>query len=222
MALTPRLALDTGSPLVSVAVSRGGETLSVAAAAGERSSGRLLALVARALEESELSLAQLGGVVALAGPGSFTGLRVGLATALGFHQALGIAATAVPTLPVLARAAGRPGELILAAVDALRGDWCAQAFVDGRPRGEARRLAAAELPRLAGGEPGWVVGFGVEALTRSADWPLGLRAVEPGPLAPAAIAVAGEDTGAWDPALLTAPVYSRPPAATPLARPPRR
>jgi tRNA threonylcarbamoyladenosine biosynthesis protein TsaB len=128
------LALDAGSPMVSVAIGRGGELLAARAVAQQRSSTQLLALVAEALAAAGARPADLEGVVALAGPGSFTGLRVGLATALGLHQALRLPAQAVPTLAALAVACEAPdGALVIAAVDALRGEWSAQAFQAGLP-----------------------------------------------------------------------------------------
>ncbi|HLX10366.1 MAG TPA: tRNA (adenosine(37)-N6)-threonylcarbamoyltransferase complex dimerization subunit type 1 TsaB [Thermoanaerobaculia bacterium] len=156
------LALDAGSPVVSVAVGRGGAVLATRAVALQRSSTQLLALVAETLAAAGARPADLDGVVALAGPGSFTGLRVGLATALGLHQGLGVRAQALPTLAALAAAsAAPPGSLVIAAVDALRGDWAAQAFQVGGPLpvplGEMALVPAAELPRrlapTAGAEP---------------------------------------------------------------------
>jgi tRNA threonylcarbamoyl adenosine modification protein YeaZ len=157
------LAIDTGSPLVSVALGRGGTPAAARAVAVERSSRQLLALVAEVLDELGARPADLGGVVALRGPGGFTGLRVGLATALGFHQALGIKALALPTLLTQAAwwsAAGAPEALpaagpldvIISAVDALRGEWSAQAFAPGlfpRALGGMALAAGDELARLA-------------------------------------------------------------------------
>jgi tRNA threonylcarbamoyl adenosine modification protein YeaZ len=153
------LALDAGSPWVSAAVGDGGTVVAARALPQERSSTQLLTLAAEALAEAGARPTDLAGIVALAGPGSFTGLRVGLATALGLHQALGIPARTVPTLAVMAAAAavaaaglpvGTPaGSLVIAAVDALRGEWSAQLFRAGAalplPLGEMALLPAAEL-----------------------------------------------------------------------------
>src|SRR5260370_5293507 len=65
------LALDAGSPLVSVAVGRGGDTQAARAVPQQRSSTQLLALVAEALAELGARPADLAGVVALAGPRRF-------------------------------------------------------------------------------------------------------------------------------------------------------
>jgi|SRR5580693_5973674 tRNA threonylcarbamoyl adenosine modification protein YeaZ len=170
------LALDTGSPLVSVALGRGGRVVAARAAAMERSSSQLLALAGEVLGAAGVRPAELAGVVALAGPGSFTGLRIGLATALGLHQALGLAALALPTLRVLAAEAAEaaPGRgLVIAAVDALRGEWSAQPFTRAalpEPRGEMELVAAADLVREAGGENGALVtGFGISRLAAAGE-----------------------------------------------------
>jgi tRNA threonylcarbamoyladenosine biosynthesis protein TsaB len=214
---SPLLALDTGSPLVSVAVARQGVVVAERAVEQHRSSALLLDLVQEALAEAGIGVQDLGGIAALRGPGSFTGLRIGLATALGLHQALGVAATAIPTLQALA-ASEMEGGTVIAAVDALRGDWSAQAFAAGVPLGAMKLVPGAELPRLAGGPPEAIVGFGVSRLAALPGWPAGIRLVEPGPLAPAAARLAMAAATEWNPQLLVAPIYSRPPAVS-LPRP---
>lgn len=208
------LALDTGSPLVSVALARDGAVVAARSVEQERSSTRLLEMIQEVLDEAGIGTGGLGSLAVLRGPGSFTGLRIGLATALGLYQALGIPATALPSLHVLALAAALSGTTegrVIAAVDALRGEWSAQAFEDGRPLGEMELLPGADLPRLAGGV---VTGFGVSRLAEIPGWPADLRLLEPGPLAPAAALLASSPGTVWDPALLTAALYSRPPAVT--------
>lgn len=208
------LALDVGSPLVSVAVGRGGRALAWRAMRMDRSSERLLAMVDACLAQAGAGPRHLGGILALRGPGSFTGLRVGLATALGLHQALGVPAAGLPTLRVLAAAVPEAaGSTVLAAVDALRGEWFLQrAGSPGDAGEEVRRLPAGELPSLA---PAVLVGFGTGSLVASLGRRgAGLRAVEPGPLAPVALRLARSEPPAWDPGLLVRPLYLRPPAVT--------
>ncbi len=207
------LALDTGSPLVSVALARDGAVVASRSVEQERSSTRLLEMIREVLDEAGIGVGDLGAVAALRGPGSFTGLRIGLATVLGLHQALGIPSTALPSLQALAVAAGTNGRVI-AAVNALRGDWSAQGFKDGHSLGEMELLPGPELPRLAGGKEAVVTGFGVSRLREVPGWPADLRLLEPGPLAPAAAVLAAFPGTVWDPALLTSAIYSRPPAVT--------
>lgn len=65
-------------------------------------SERLMATIDRVLSDARLTLADVGGIAVSIGPGSFTGLRVGLATAKGLAFAAGKPLAAVPTLRALA------------------------------------------------------------------------------------------------------------------------
>lgn len=243
------LALDTASPLVSVALAaraplpRGSglaPPVSESPPAGDpstvlahrsveltKSSRRLLEMVDDILEETGLGLAELDAVVALAGPGSFTGLRVGLATVLGVHQALDLPATALPTLDVLAASVATPGNgepqvqpasRVVALVDVLRGEWAARPYRAGWPpvpEAEAERLATAELARFA---PCTFVGFGLGALGEEEALAglqrLDLLRPEPRPLAPVVARLALDHPPAWEADRLVEPIYFRPPAVT--------
>jgi len=180
---------------------------------------RLLPMIDEALAEADVALGDRVGLVVLAGPGSFTGLRVGMATALGLHQAAGVPATSVPTFDALAawaRDEGLEDRPLFAVVDVLRGEWAVQEFApaaDGappRPNGEPARISAAELVRRAADAGGWIVGFGVAALGEE----VGHELCEPEALAPAAARELSLRPPQWDPARLTEPLYFRPPAAT--------
>ena len=106
---TPRLfAIDSGSPVSSVALAWDGELLTRKFAVGE-SSKRLLPLLDEVLSEAGGRLEQLEGLVGLRGPGSFTGLRVGLATLLGLHQSLKLRAGTATTFEARARHIYGPG-----------------------------------------------------------------------------------------------------------------
>lgn len=228
------LALDTASPVVSVALygeTDGGEVLQAERSVEiAHSSRRLLEMVDEVLAETGFAVAEVTGFVALRGPGSFTGLRVGLATVMGFHQALGTPATAIPTLEVLAAAARRlrddgaeiPGKRVVAAVDVLRGEWAVQAFRADwppRPEGAAARRPVTALLDLA---PCAFVGFGLDGLQREEGFADRDDVVflEPPPLAPVAARLAAEHPPSWDPDRLTEPLYFRPPPVTlPTRRP---
>jgi tRNA threonylcarbamoyl adenosine modification protein YeaZ len=208
------LVLDSASPRVSVAVGRRTELLAMRAAEVTRSSVLLLEMVDAALREVGIEVAALAGIAALAGPGSFTGLRIGLATVLGLHQALGVPVTTLPTLRVLASLASsteESGGRAVGAVDSLRGEWSVEEWTDAVGSG-MELLPGPALSRLA---PGSIVGFGISRLGELPGWPAEVRLIEPGPLAPAALPLlpSAGDPG-WDPALLTAPIYARPPAVT--------
>ncbi len=224
MTTQPILVLDTASPVVSVAVGPPGRVLAEGTLELRRSSERLLRTVEEVLEEAGLALDKLAGVAAFQGPGSFTGLRIGLGTVLGFHQALDLPATAIPTLPILAAAAAMvegAGERVcrdpvMAAVDAIRGDWYVQSF---RTQGNVTAVSEAGLRAGASLSPppdtSCLIGFGVSCLRQEAWWPeSGVELLEPPPLAPVAVRVAARMPVDWDPARLTSPIYFRPPAVT--------
>jgi len=65
-------------------------------------SERLLPAIDRALADARISLEALGGIAASIGPGSFTGLRIGLSTVKGLAYATGLPVVGVPTLEAMA------------------------------------------------------------------------------------------------------------------------
>lgn len=89
--------------------------------------------IAALLEDSGLSPESVQGVAVSVGPGSFTGLRVGIATAVGWARARNLPACGVPTLEALAAAVEAPAVGVV--VDAKRGEVAAALFArrDGRP-----------------------------------------------------------------------------------------
>jgi tRNA threonylcarbamoyl adenosine modification protein YeaZ len=148
------LAFDAGSPVTSAAVARDG-TLLAETSGASRSGPSLLQQIDDSLQRAGVVPAALDGIVVLSGPGSFTGIRVALATALGLRAALSVPIFALSNLAALALH-GSPvdGSRTLALVDALRGEWFAQPFrcdID-RPVAEAppQRLPAADLQPAPG------------------------------------------------------------------------
>lgn len=103
------------------------------------------------LRAAELDRTRLGCVLATRGPGSFTGVRVALATAAGLAAALGVPAAGVPSL--LAQAARCHGEHCLAVQPARRGQVYAQAFArrggTWEPGGQPQVVAIADLAAAA-------------------------------------------------------------------------
>ena len=191
----------------------------------ERSSNQVLEMMREVLAEAGARPADLGGIVALRGPGSFTGVRIGLATAFGFHQALGLPATGLSTFEILAAAAEAPaGAVVLAAVDALRGEWSVQAGL-GTPELVPVGQIPALFDRLGAPPPPSglrvLAGFDLDRLAALPGWPAEIHLFTPGPKRPlAAVAAlrAADPSLVWEPGLLTDPLYSRPPAVT-LPRP---
>ena len=212
------LAVDAGSPTVSVAVGHGNEILAERAAQIQRSSGNLLRLVDDTLEAAGRTIREVEGLLGLRGPGSFTGLRVGLATLLGLHQAVEIPATAIPTFEVLASLA--PGEegVVLAAVDALQDRWLVQPFRPGDPPHPLSAPQNVNADGLAHLKPDVVIGFGVSGLPASTSWGETTPLVEPPPLAGPAIRLTVAREIDWDAAALLDPLYLQPLSYKPLGK----
>ena len=209
------VALDTGSPLLSVAIGSSEEIRTQVEAPASRSSAAVMSLFDRALTDAGMTVKEIGALIVLTGPGSFTGLRVGLALAMGLRQALGVPVGAVSTLQTLA-AAG-PGDVpqrVVAAVRAGRARWNVGAFTTGspsQPLDEPQNVSDEELVRYAASTP--LVGFGLEDLELSGE--LAPSPVTPPPLAGIALSLAPHVD--WS-ASLAEPLYMAPPPADPRAR----
>ena len=135
------LALDTALDACSVAVVEGERVharLSEPMARGHQE--RLAPMVAEAMSQAGLPFEALRRIGVTVGPGSFTGLRVGLAFARAMALALDIPCVGVGTLRALA-ASLDAADLAVAAVDARRGQVYLQAFRAGRPAMTPEALA---------------------------------------------------------------------------------
>jgi tRNA threonylcarbamoyladenosine biosynthesis protein TsaB len=207
------LAIDTASPAGAVAVARGDRVFEEILPHERRASEELLNAVARCLERADLSLAGVGRVAVCAGPGSFTGIRVGLAAAWGLSRACRMPVETVSTLEAMAEAArGLGTDPIWTVLDAGRGEIVCQAFDLGGPRAQARgdsiRIPRDRLAETAGG--GLVL-----ALPRE----LGGPASPALPRTPAhALALAAANAPRAETSVFT-PIYSRPSAAEELRGP---
>jgi tRNA threonylcarbamoyladenosine biosynthesis protein TsaB len=127
---------------------------------------RLAPMAAEVMAGAKLAFSDIGKIAVTVGPGSFTGLRVGLAFAKGLHLATGAPLAGIGSLEALAASADPDGPCA-GVIDARRGMVYLQAFAGRRPLGHADVLPVAEAAnRLAVIAPGlWrVVGPGAKLL----------------------------------------------------------
>jgi tRNA threonylcarbamoyladenosine biosynthesis protein TsaB len=90
---------------------------------GRTASERLVAVVRELMEAAVWELAELHAVAVVSGPGSFTGVRVGLSAAKGLSEAVEVPVIAVSRLALVAAAAGARGGEVCAVLDAGRGEF---------------------------------------------------------------------------------------------------
>jgi tRNA threonylcarbamoyladenosine biosynthesis protein TsaB len=164
------LALDTSTFVGTVAVLRDGELSAEWSASVRASHGEtLLPHVARTLELAGLSVGQLDAIAVGLGPGSFTGVRIGVATAKGLALAEQKPIVGITSLRVLARGM-TGGSLRAVAVDAHKGElYCAlyELLDDGSlrerlaPFHEPPAQAALRLREHAGAARLWIAGNGI-------------------------------------------------------------
>ncbi len=153
------------------------------------------------------------------GPGSFTGLRVGLAFALGLGAALGRPVVGVSTLDALAASVPAEG-LVAAVIDARRGQVYGRLFRDGAPLGEAEAWPLETAPDriLAEAGQGSIVLVGSGAALLAETFPE-LAGAQIEPLAAPNPEALARLTMVADPATSPpSPLYLRAPDATPPSR----
>jgi len=125
------LAVETATAAPSVALWRGDALVGERAAdPGRATAEALLPAVDALLVDAGLALAAVEGFAVSIGPGSFTGLRIGVATVKGLAFGTGRRAVAVSTLAALAAHARGPGP-VAAVLDARRGEVYAAGFARG-------------------------------------------------------------------------------------------
>jgi tRNA threonylcarbamoyladenosine biosynthesis protein TsaB len=147
------LGLDTATPATVVAVlPDDGEPVELRhePAPGERPghARELLPLAEQALDAVGATFADVERIGVGVGPGTFTGLRIGVATARALAQSTGAELAAVSTLDALAEAAGRDRP-VLAVLDARRGEAFAAASIGGERVAGPVAIAPEELPAFA-------------------------------------------------------------------------
>jgi tRNA threonylcarbamoyladenosine biosynthesis protein TsaB len=132
------LSLNTCGNTASVALGVAGDKDLKIVASAELAvrtySARLIPEIAALLKSRQATLADIEAIVVVSGPGSFTGIRVGLSTAKGLAEGAGIPLIAVSRLALLANASLLPH--VLAAVDAGRGEYYVGEYRNGNNLGE--------------------------------------------------------------------------------------
>jgi tRNA threonylcarbamoyl adenosine modification protein YeaZ len=219
------LAIDTALPAVSACVLTDGETMPEAQETLGMERGHaeaLIPLIERVMAKTEGGFESLGRVAVTVGPGSFTGLRVGIAAARAIALSWDIPAVGVSTLAALAAPLildDQPGTIAVA-IDARHGHVYYAAFLeDGRLFQSPRFGDVREAVRQLGGGPLRLAGSGAPMMAIEA-WSHGIAAEITGDRITPDISYVARLGLLADP--LTAPprpLYLKAPDAKPMAAP---
>lgn len=170
------LAIDTALEACSAAVldPAGGITASESLAMTRGHAETLMPLIARVMNGAGVEFAQLDRIAVTTGPGSFTGLRVGISAARGIALAAGKPAVGLSTLAALAAPliATDDGTQVVAAIDARHEHIYLQVFgVNGRTLVGPRVASLRDAARAAMAAPARIVGSAANKM--AAAWPKG-------------------------------------------------
>lgn len=167
------LALETSAKAVSAAVVEAGRLLAYGYQdTGLTHSRTLMPIVEHLLKNTDMKMADMDAVAAAMGPGSFTGIRIGVAAAKGLALAAGKPVIGVSTLEAMAWNVSHADGLVICAMDARRSQIYNAIFEaqDGRltRRIPDRAIALEDLSKELAGDPGpkIIVGDGAELCFR--------------------------------------------------------
>lgn len=168
------LALDTAGVDCAAALYDSGRDTVLGEASdliGKGHAEHLMGIVDRVLNQADMKLAMVERIAVTIGPGSFTGIRVGVAAARGFGLALNIPTVGITTLETMAAAQREktPGRPVLAAMDAKRGEIYLQSFsADGTALDEPRAVTIEAAKTIATAFAGEITGSATPLLKPNA------------------------------------------------------
>ena len=181
------IAFDTATDIASVAIgSAGGAVVSRVIRGTRQQAAQIIPTVHELLQVTETALTQVDGFIVGDGPGSFTGLRIGWAAAIGLSHVGRLPVIAVPSLLGAAHAAGVSP--VAACYDALRGQvfGAVYAFADNRVKTLVKPdlFTVSELAARTAVRPVHAVGDGAEryreeVLSWTGREPVALAALPP-------------------------------------------
>ena len=143
------LAFDTSTEILSVACLTGSSTVEVRRDADLKHAERLFELIDYVVSRSLGGIETVDCLAVAAGPGSFTGLRIGFAAARGLAAAGGTPIAAVPTMELYGRSLAGAGLTVMPVINAGKGRYFSALFEDGLRASADLDLNLAELVELA-------------------------------------------------------------------------
>jgi tRNA threonylcarbamoyladenosine biosynthesis protein TsaB len=139
------LSLDTSTEVLSLSACRGDTWAAMSVDRGLHHSPALIPLADRLLRDLDMTVLDLQLIVCSIGPGSFTGIRIGIATALGIGHGRGIPVVGISTLDALGSSWEAWEGDVFPVIDARRGNIYTARYRGGVRQGEYRDLAPGDL-----------------------------------------------------------------------------
>lgn len=211
------LALDTSTEACSVALWQDGKVNALAEVCPQQHSKRILPMVQQLLSEHELPLSQLDGLVFGRGPGSFTGVRIGVGVVQGLAFGADLPVFGVSTLQAMAQAAMalHGASDVVSAIDARMGEVYLGHFVMDpvsglmQPQIAEQALKPNDLPSLSTPQS-MGVGTGMQTYREAfLSWQPALRILDD-VLLPAAEYMLPEAIHAWQQGLFVSAEHAEP------------
>lgn len=211
------LVLDTSLEACSVGILDGERTLERSEIVLRGHAERLFGTVESAMDEAGIDFPDLDCIAVTVGPGSFTGVRIGVAAARGFALVTGRPAVGLSTLAAHAESARRAGAAgpVLALLTGRGGEVSGQIFAaDGVPLGEPTQDRPEPFAAIARRKGASLAGSGADAVA-ALDPSLKVIHRRSAPELASLLAIARDERYALPPK----PIYLRPPDAVPVKAP---
>jgi len=168
------LAIDTANDSISVALLKNKDVLSHDFRIMNRGQGEaLIPMIQSVLKEASFDIQKLDRVAVSIGPGSFTGVRIGLSAARGVGLALNIPIYGVTSFEA---AAYQSAGFVLAVLDTKRGDFYTQLFQDGK---EAEGPTIRTVGQISSLDVPVLIGAGAQSLANQTKKEIRLYPMEP-------------------------------------------
>ena len=148
--MTDRIVLGIESAIAGGSISISKNDIEIGSWVGEESVSRaeeLLPNIDRLLQQLSISLDAVDAIIVSLGPGSFTGIKVGLSTVLGLRAALGMTCVGISALSALAMIS--KDRSVTVAVPVGRGTICIQEFCENEAISKPKLIDEAELDRIS-------------------------------------------------------------------------
>jgi tRNA threonylcarbamoyladenosine biosynthesis protein TsaB len=145
------LAVDCATSILSVAVSWEGGLVECSLDAGLKHAEALMPLVERCLADARMEARELELIACVEGPGSFTGLRIGMASCKGIAFGVGAPMVLVPSLDCMAWGKGFFPGPVIPVIDARRSSWYSACYEGGVRVSPYLDVGIEGIKELAGG-----------------------------------------------------------------------